>query len=196
MVATAALACLLCAQSQRPVDLAMGKLLVASRDLGDPNFAETVILLVKLDEDGALGLVVNRISRYTISRVLPEAKNNNDPMFVGGPVSRTGVLALGRSLPKPEGTEGVVKDIWLTRDADFLQKAVSKKPGPDKLRLYLGYAGWGPGQLQFEVRQKAWFIFPAEPDAVFSMEPDSLWKKMIGRIDAQIALLRLPAAGR
>src|SRR5271169_783208 len=88
------------AQSMRPADLAAGKMLVASRDLPDPNFAKTVVLLVQYDEDGVVGLILNRRSKVPISRLLddlPGARNRRDPVYAGGPVGTTEVLALVRS---------------------------------------------------------------------------------------------------
>ena len=87
------------AQSTRPADLGAGKLLVASRDLPDPNFAKTVVLLVQYDDEGVVGLIVNRRSKVPISHVLDSvagAKARPDPVYAGGPVGRTEVVALLR----------------------------------------------------------------------------------------------------
>ena len=96
------------AQSTRPKDIAAGKLLVASRDLGDPNFAHTVVLLVHLDTDGVVGLIVNRRTKVTVAQALEDlksAKGRPDLMYAGGPVGRTDVLALARSKSKLEDAE-------------------------------------------------------------------------------------------
>ena len=101
----AALACAppLAAQSTRGRDLAAGKFLVASRNLRDPNFAETVVLLVEYQEDGVVGLSINRRTRTPISRVLSveEAKRRPDPVYIGGPVEGKVVMALARSTKRP-----------------------------------------------------------------------------------------------
>src|ERR1700677_3003594 len=98
-------------------DLAVGRLLVASRDLGDPNFAKTVILLVHYDEDkGAVGLVLNKRTDVPISRVfhdLKEASGRSDPVYIGGPVELSSVLALLKSPAKPEGADKVFGDVYL-----------------------------------------------------------------------------------
>src|SRR5271154_2735555 len=102
------------AQSTRPADLAAGKLLVASRDLPDPNFAKTVVLLVQYDEDGVVGLILNRRSKVPISRLLddlPGAKNRRDPVYAGGPVGTTEVLALVRSRRPPGDDQRVFGDV-------------------------------------------------------------------------------------
>src|ERR1700761_9628182 len=103
-------------------DLAVGKLLVASRDLGDPNFAQTVILLVHYSEDqGAVGLVVNRATDVPMSRVfqdLKEAKSRKDPVYVGGPVELTSVLALLKTSSKPDNAMHVFGNVYLISEKD------------------------------------------------------------------------------
>src|SRR5580704_14055058 len=102
------------AQSMRPGDLAAGKLLVASRDLPDPNFAKTVVLLIQYDEEGVVGLILNRRSKVPISRVLDEvtgAKERSDLVYSGGPVGTADVLVLIRARHEPEDAKRVMGDI-------------------------------------------------------------------------------------
>src|SRR5229473_181495 len=103
------------AQSTQTHALAAGKFLVASRDLLDPNFAETVVLLLRYEEDGVLGLIVNRRTRVPISRAFPDlpesVKGRSDPLYTGGPVRPMAALALLRSRARPEGAEPVFADV-------------------------------------------------------------------------------------
>src|ERR1700734_2806868 len=105
-------------------DLAVGQLLVASRDLGDPNFAKTVILLVHYSEgQGAVGLVLNKRTDVPISRVfhdMKEAGGRKDPVYIGGPVELNSVLALLKSASKPEGTNRVFGDVYLISNKNLL----------------------------------------------------------------------------
>src|SRR5690349_12745353 len=115
----------LLAQSTRPKDIATGKLLVASRDLGDPNFAQTVVLLVRLDEDGVVGLVLNRRTKVTVAEALEDlksAKGRPDVMYMGGPVGRSAILALGRSKAQPGDAGRVFGDVYLINSAELLEK--------------------------------------------------------------------------
>ena len=179
------------AQSQRPRDLGPGKLLVASRDLGDPNFSQSVVLLMKHDATSAMGVVLTRESRYTIGRLFPEiAKSNETHAYVGGPVSRTGVIALGRSKQAPTGAEAVVSDVWMTADKALLERMIRENANAETFRVYLGYTGWGGGQLENEVKQGAWHIFNADPAAVFAADVKGLWDRYIRRVEAQIATVR------
>jgi putative transcriptional regulator len=178
------------AQSTRPADLAAGKMLVASRDLPDPNFAETVVLLVEYNEDGVLGLILNRRSSVPISRALDGVKGANrrsEPVYAGGPVGRSGVLALLRSRSKPDDAKPVIGDLYLVSSKELLEKTVAASADASTFHVYLGYAGWTEGQLQHEVDLGAWHIFQGDPAAVFDADPDSLWQRLIRETELRIA---------
>jgi len=172
-------------------DLAIGKLLVASRDLGDPNFAKTVILLVHYNEDqGAVGLVVNKRTDVPISRVfhdLKEAEGRKDPVYIGGPVELNSVLALLKSAGKPQGADRVFGDVYLISDKDLLARTLASSAEATVFHTYIGYAGWGTGQLEHEVDLGAWHIISADAATVFHSDPDSVWEHLIRRTETQIA---------
>jgi putative transcriptional regulator len=178
-------------------DLAVGKFLVASRDLGDPNFARTVILLVHYTEDqGAVGLVVNRATDVPISRVfqdLKEAKGRTDPVYVGGPVELNSVLALLKTASKPENAVRVFGDVYLISNKDLLKATLASGTEASVFHAYVGYAGWGPGQLEHEVDLGAWHIMAADAATVFHADPDSVWPRLIGRTETQVARVRIAA---
>ncbi len=172
-------------------DLAIGKLLVASRDLGDPNFAQTVILLVHYSEDqGAVGLVLNKRTDVPISRVfhdLKEASGRKDPVYIGGPVELNSVLALLKSASKPDGADKVFGDVYLISNKDTLAKTLASSAEATVFHTYIGYAGWGAGQLEHEVELGAWHIMPADAATVFHADPDSVWERLIHQTETQIA---------
>ncbi len=172
-------------------DLAVGKLLVASRDLGDPNFAKAVILLVRFDADqGAVGLAINKRTDIPISRAfqdLKEAKGRSDPIYIGGPVELNTVMALLKTESKPDGASRVFGDVYLISDKDLLTQTLASKAEAAVFHAYVGYAGWGPGQLQHEVELGAWHILPADAAMVFHADPDALWEKLIKQTELQIA---------
>ncbi len=172
-------------------DLAVGKLLVASRDLGDPNFAKAVILLVRFDADqGAVGLTINKRTDIPISRAfqdLKEAKGRSDPIYIGGPVELNTVMALLKTESKPDGASRVFGDVYLISDKDLLTQTLALKAEAAVFHAYVGYAGWGPGQLQHEVELGAWHILPADAAMVFHADPDALWEKLIKQTELQIA---------
>lgn len=177
-------------QSRDPKALGPGKLLVASRELGDPNFAQTVILLVHYDTDGVVGLMVNRRTNLPISRVFTElktAKDVSDPVYLGGPVETPTVFALLRSKNKLENSEHVFGDIYWISAKAVLEKTVSSHPDPSVFHVYLGYAGWTTDQLRSEVRLGGWFIFQGDNKTIFNANPDSLWRQMIKKTDLDMA---------
>jgi putative transcriptional regulator len=180
-----------CAGYCQTDDLAIGRLLVASRDLGDPNFAQTVILLVRYDQDkGAVGLVINKRTDVPISRVfedLKEAARRHDPVYVGGPVQLNTVMALLKSPSKPDGAAKVFGDVYLISDKDLLTRTLASSAEATVFHTYVGYAGWGAGQLEHEVELGAWHIMPADAAIVFHADPDSVWPRLIKRTETQIA---------
>jgi putative transcriptional regulator len=176
-------------QFKNPQDLGVGKLLVASRSLGDPDFARTVVLLVRYDEKGALGLILNRRTGLPLSRVLDleAAKGRSDPVYLGGPVGPSAVFALFQSSAKMEKAENIFGGVYLISDKALFEQTISARPAPGVFHVYLGYAGWTHDQLRNETQLGAWFVFPADAATVFNSDPDSLWLQMIQKAELQLA---------
>lgn len=170
--------------------LAAGKLLVASRKLGDPNFAQTVIVIVSFDEKGTLGLILNQPTQLPLSRIFSDlkgGKERTDTAYRGGPVERTQLQALLRSNPAREGAVHVLGDVYLTSSRTLVAGSLAEGSGPSRFRVYLGYAGWAPEQLEQEVESGAWHVLRGEPDLVFDPDPESLWARMIRRTETRFA---------
>lgn len=177
------------AQLKNAENLHAGMLLVASRGLADPLFARTVILLVRYDEKGVLGLVLNRRTDVPLSRVLDlkAAKKSSEPVYLGGPVGPSAVFALFRSPSKIEKAENIFGEVYLISDKALFERTISAQPAADALHVYLGYAGWTEEQLRNEVQLGAWFVFPGDASTVFNADPGSLWLRMIRRTELQFA---------
>jgi putative transcriptional regulator len=174
----------------RGEELGAGKLLVASRDLLDPNFAQTVVLLVRYDDDSVLGLIINRRTQIPLARVFPElkeAKGQADPIYRGGPVERTAALALLRAPTKPEEAEHIFANVSMISSRALLDKTIAERMDPSMFHVYLGYAGWTKRQLQGEVELGAWRIFPGNAAAVFDPDPETLWARLIRKTEERIA---------
>lgn len=188
----AALVCLppaAMSQSMRVKDLGVGKLLVAPRDCPDPHFAKTVILLVQLDPKGTLGLMVNHPTTVSISRALDQLKGANhrsDPIYLGGPVEVSNVFALLRTSSRPDDALRVVGDVYFVASRPVLEKTLAAGAGPGEFHAYLGYCGWGAGQLEKEMGLGAWYVFDGDSKLVFDSEPDSLWTRLIARIELKV----------
>ena len=177
-------------QSKNSTSLGAGKLLVASRNLGDPHFAKTVILLARYDAQGVLGLILNRRTDVPLSRVLASpkaAKDRSDPVYIGGPLEMPAVFALFQSPTRLEGAEQVFDSVYLIAAKPLFEQTISARPDPGVFHVYLGYSGWTQDQLRKEVGLGAWFIFPAVASTVFNANPDSLWLEMIRKTELQLA---------
>lgn len=173
-------------------ELAAGKILVADRSLRDPHFIGTVIVLIDYDDDGAVGVILNRQSETPVTRVLDgvkEAAGRKDLMFEGGPVETKSVLALTRSHEKRDGLRHLFGDVYAILNEGPLKKTLATGAGSDLLRFYLGYAGWGPGQLDDEVDAGAWHILKGDASTVFDSDPDSLWDRLTRRSSLSVASL-------
>ena len=167
--------------------LAPGTILVATEKLSDPNFAETVVLITRHDPDGGtMGLVLNRPTETTLAKAFPQFHGNNDSVYDGGPVVPDAVQALLRSPTKPDTAEHIVGDLYLAVRKVLLEKSITDHVPGSKFRVYLGYAGWGPGQLENEVRLGAWTTVHGIK-YVFDSHPDSLWDRLNQETHSQVA---------
>jgi len=177
-------------QSKNAKDLGAGKLLVASRGLGDPLFAKTVVLLVHYDAEGVVGLILNRRTDVPLSQVfegLKAAKHLSDPVYLGGPVETPAVFALLQSPAKVEGAQHIFGAVYLISTKALFEQTISARPDPSGFHVYLGSAGWTNNQLRKEVELGAWFIFQADAGTVFDSDPDSLWPQMIQKTELKLA---------
>jgi putative transcriptional regulator len=177
-------------QSKSAKDLGVGKVLVASRDLGDQNFAETAVLLIDYDEKSVVGLILNHRSDVPLSSLfetLQAAKRRSDPVYSGGPVDETAILALRRSRTKLADAERIFGDVYVISSKALLEKTIAEGVGSNAFHAYVGYAGWTNDQLQQEVEAGAWYVFQGDVDMVFDSDPDSLWSRLIRRTEEKIA---------
>lgn len=167
-----------------------GKLLVASPDLTDPNFARTVILVVEHGAGGALGLVLNRAGPTRLEAVWDETADGpcpaGIPAMAGGPLEGPLMVVHG---PAADAQREIVADVSFSMGADRLVALVAEGCLP--VRVFVGYAGWGGDQLEDELRAGAWTVATATADFVFA-DPDTLWD----RVTRHVADTRLAAALR
>ena len=174
-------------------ELAKGKFLVASRRLQDPNFRETVVLLIDYGLDGAMGLVINRPSAVKLTTVFPEIrelKQRKDTIYVGGPVDVNKMLLLIRSPKMPEGANEITPGVYISSSWKVLEDLMKKKATTDeRFRLFAGYAGWAPSQLDFERTRGDWYVLKADAETVFSQNPSELWPELIRRVTVKWVLL-------
>lgn len=164
-------------------------LLVATPALLDPNFAESVVLLLDVDDDGALGVVINRPSPVPVSEVLAswvDVVVEPEVLFQGGPVSTDGALAVAllRSADQPVGfqaVDGRLGVLDLGTPVELLNESLAG------LRIFAGYAGWGADQLHDEIAEGSWYVVAADALDAFRPDPTGLWRDVLRRQPGELA---------
>jgi len=164
-----------------------GQLLIASPDIGDPRFVHTVILMVQHNQAGAVGIIINRpvgeLSFADLLKAIGEtgpAVDGKLRIFAGGPVElAAGFVLHSAEYHRPE-TQDIDGRVAMTSSAGVLHDIAEAK-GPKKSLVAFGYAGWGPGQLEAELMQHAWFLAPEDPALVFDTDRGQVWKDAMAR---------------
>jgi putative transcriptional regulator len=175
------------------VESLRGQLLVAAPVLLDPNFVRPVILGAEHNEEGALGVVLNRPSEATVGDVVPDLGtviDLDEPVFAGGPVQPGGVLVLAEFDDPGDAALPIDGDLgFVALDSDL----GTLGNGTRRARAFAGHAGWGPGQLEGEFEEEAWFGAPFRREDAFTDEPDELWSRALLRKGGAYALVaRMP----
>lgn len=168
-----------------------GQLLVATPRLLDPNFFRAVLVVLDHDEDGAMGVVINRPSELPLSAVLPawgDAVAEPQLLFSGGPVAPEAALAVGvPTTSSPDtGFRQLAPSFGLV---DLDQEPQRLLPDLVGLRVFSGYAGWGPGQLEAEIGEGAWYVVPVAPTDLLNPVPDALWRTVLRRQPGELAFV-------
>jgi len=189
----ALLACLLAllvlARAAPAEEAIAGRLLVAEPELADPNFRRTVVLMLEHGREGALGLVVNRrLARVDLDRLderlgldLDVAPNEVEvALHQGGPVEPTRAFVVHSTDVAVESTRQVTEEIAVSSDPSVLART-AEEDGPEAAFLALGYAGWGPGQLEEEISAGAWSVIDAEAELVFDLPAEARWQAAFDR---------------
>lgn len=161
--------------------------LVARRDMSDPVFQESVILMLPSSQDnGDSGLIVNKPTRITLGEVFPkdsELKKRSDTVYFGGPVDIETVNAIflaPQPLPKAIRVAG---DLYFTFDADLIRSVLKKPKDITEVRVFLGRSGWGPGQLDDEMDDQSWYRVRQADHWIFDRKPENIWPAMINQAD-------------
>ena len=182
---TALVACIALSGTPAPTynrePLKRGVLLYAMPDLPDPNFAQTVVLLLEHSSDGSLGVVLNRPTARSIDDVLDLKAGTSGldlQVWWGGPVQPGAVLSMVRTVRPGPRAQTILREVHLTPDLDEVRQVLGEPGGRLRVRIFSGYAGWGRGQLEAEIRAGGWVPEPADAATVFSTEPSRMWEKV------------------
>jgi putative transcriptional regulator len=164
-----------------------GQLLVATPEMKDPRFAETVIYMVKHDADGAFGLVINRpMAKGSFEDLLKgfgtEINDAKGEVVIhyGGPVSNEQGFVLHSDDITIESSMKVANGIAMTADVKMIE-AMARGKGPRQSLVMLGYVGWAPGQLEMELKADSWFVIPGDKSLVFDKDADEKWREAMDK---------------
>ncbi|MDX1764266.1 MAG: YqgE/AlgH family protein [bacterium] len=166
----------------------VGQFLVASETLADPRFAETVVLLLQADAQGTMGVVINRPTELTLSKVLDDregVEERSDTLFFGGPVGINQIFLLLRTARSPEESKRVLSDVHFSTSRDVLKRIIEDGIDGETVRFMAGYAGWSQGQLDQEILRGDWHVLPGDSETVFQIPPSQIWPALIRRSSYQ-----------
>ncbi|MFO1487288.1 MAG: YqgE/AlgH family protein [Verrucomicrobiota bacterium] len=174
----------------KPIKYLKGQLLLDSGQLGGSFFQRTVVLICEHNAEGAFGLVINRATKNKVGEVivadLPDSLKDF-PLFVGGPVQPTALSYLHTDNFVPDAT--VLPNLSLGHSLDELVELGESFSPTRQVKMFAGYAGWSPGQLEDEMKREAWLTHPASIELVFNTDPTRLWKKILGGMGWKYKLL-------
>ena len=163
-------------------DPANGLFLVAKPGLIDPNFRETVVLVTQTEDYSTVGVIINRPTDLKLELEGLPATRYKDALFAGGPVMREVIVALFRSDSTPEAPAfHVLKDLYLSMHPQNLQALLER--GGARYRLYAGFSGWAPRQLESEMMRDGWYILPADVETVFRKDMTGVWQELLQRAE-------------
>jgi putative transcriptional regulator len=165
---------------------AAGRFLVARRTLDEPHFRQTVIYLLRHGPSGTVGMIINRPSGLDLSDAVSGINGmdlKSRPIYFGGPVEFNTVSMLIRNEQESRLVEHIADDVYLSGDRSVLDRLLTEKKPESALRFYLGHAAWTPDQLAREIRQEDWYVINADPAVIFSASPESIWKRLIEKLD-------------
>lgn len=173
------------------VDLAPGTLLISAPMMQDPNFRRSVVLLCEHRQgEGTFGLTLNRQLDVQLGDVLEDFVAYNPPLYLGGPVQRETLHYLHTRSDTIPGGVSLPDNVTWGGNFDIVQQlAKSGDVSSADLRFFLGYAGWGPGQLEAELDEEAWILAPGAADLIFDVKPEALWRTILRRMGGEYAVL-------
>jgi putative transcriptional regulator len=159
-------------------------LLVAQPEMVDPNFSGTVVLVMRPEDSGPLGLILNRPTPVQMRELYPQRKElagRDDLVFFGGPVQPDALLFAFRSAVKPPKGLNVSGDIYISGFSEVLDELLRHPENAREQRFFAGYAGWAEGQLEFEIERGGWYTLPLDVDAIFKMNPLTIYDELLKR---------------
>lgn len=161
---------------------APGMFLVATKQIQDPRFQRSVVLLLSVEPAGAVGLIINKPSGMKLSSFFRDMRRTGakeDQLYFGGPVETRKAFVLLRGRTDPRDALPILREIAVSTSEDVIKRTVRRKRAGRDYRLFMGYAGWGAGQLDQEIRRGGWYIVPADAETIFHDDGSKIWRELI-----------------
>ncbi len=162
--------------------------LVARRNLPDPFFRESVVLVTHHGGPAPIGIIVNRRTGIPLSRLFPgidRLQDGKERLFFGGPVKTQELVAMFRAKSRPADSIEVLEGVYLSTDRELMRSMLERQPPVEGLRIFAGYAAWAPTQLESEVERGDWHLARADAGIAFDGKPEALWQKLERNASAQ-----------
>jgi putative transcriptional regulator len=167
-----------------------GILLIADPFLKDPNFLRTVVFLCEHKEEGSFGFVLNRPFTNTIDELIPELQDHKLPVFYGGPVQQDTIHFLHQYPEDIPGGQEILNGVYWGGDFDKMVELLrSNSLDPARIRFYIGYSGWGSGQLDDELKEKSWLTVKATRKLVFHRNFEEIWKESLKLLGGEYEMM-------
>ena len=167
-----------------------GILLIADPFLKDPNFLRTVVFICEHKEEGSFGFVLNRQYENTLDELIPELEGNKVPVFYGGPVQQDTIHFLHQYHDDIPGGIEVLKGVWWGGDFEKLVDLIHKKEIDfNRIRFFIGYSGWGDGQLVGEMNEKTWLTVKATRKLIFHHNSQEIWKESLKQLGGDYEMM-------
>jgi putative transcriptional regulator len=167
-----------------------GRILISEPFLNDPNFKRTIILLSEHTEEGSVGFVLNKPTEYKLNDVVEDFPEFDAAVFYGGPVQLNTLQFLYKGENIIEGSMEILPGLFWGGSFDILKTLIeAKSVKPEDFRFFLGYSGWGEGQIDDELELKSWIVADTDIENIFSDEPDKLWREILKGMGKKFAIL-------
>ena len=171
--------------------LKKGIFLIADPKLRDPNFSQTVVLLCEHNDQGTLGVVVNRPTTLRLSEAIPSINGEHsasDVIYSGGPVQPDHIMALYRAEDQVPESQHVADGMYLGGSLSILEDMLASSAATNSIRAYVGYSGWSSNQLELELGEQSWKVVPANQKFVFDMEPTRVWATLLASLGDEYSI--------
>jgi putative transcriptional regulator len=157
-----------------------GNILISEPYLGDPNFERSVVLVCENNNEGTLGFVLNKPSLITFDTVMKNADDFKELLFIGGPVAQDSLHFIYRNRIKMDGSIEISQNLyWGGNFEELMQLIRNKKVKGEDFRFFLGYSGWGEGQLDEEMAQNSWIVTNTSSNEIFDIKAEELWREIL-----------------